>query len=205
MQPELLDGLLRRRRIAINLFHAVEEQVTLGQGRLPGIEKTQFRLAGEGNSARPDQAEAILILILRQEDGEPVDAQGFGKAVGNLLKQAFNVELGGQVAGEFQQGAAVVIALAIKEPVHPLLGIVDDRLKEHRGQNNRHHPGSTAVDGRERRAQEVGGEGDGAEVESHDSRGRQGVRNAPPEDDVDVHQPVADDGITKRHGEDRQK
>jgi hypothetical protein len=199
----LFNGFLRRRRKAKGPLDAVKEKVAFRQGRLGRVEKACIGLAGEIHAARAHQAEAVRFR--GQEYGEPVHAQGFRQAVGNLLEQAVNVQFRSEVARELQQRAAVIIALAIEEPVHPLLDVVHDRLKQDGGEHNRHHPGAPAVDGRERGAEEIREQGDEAEIHTDNGRRGQGVGNAAAEDDVNIHQPVTHNGIAKGDGQDRQE
>ncbi len=127
-----------------------------------------------------------------------IDLDGFADARHQALGEPVEHDVGIQVAGEADQRAAVVVPVAVERAIDAPLQAVLDRL----GQQNHDDRGEErddpplirlALDERAARGAEDGDE-------DRDAGGdRRGVDQQALEDDLDVHQPVADDRRGERH------
>ena len=180
------------------MARAFEEQVRLGQ--FP-IEEAQVQgLFGAGGHPRIVSHAAFQReyrprgRFFGQKEAQVLDGEGFQQALAHRRQHGVQIHLGTQLAGELRQGAAVVVTVAIEILVEPLLNPGADGLEEEGcGQHDdqrRHVAGRGEFLGdqcaqRENNSVEAG----------QDAQGGQRVGIPPAEEDVDVHQPVAHDGI----------
>ena len=75
---------------------------------------------------------------------------------------------GTEAAAEFDQRFAVVIALAVKGAIHPSLNAALQRIEDRRGDENRDHQRPLAHRLRQTLVNELGNDGDDAEVAAQD-------------------------------------
>ena len=97
-------------------------------------------------------------------------------------------------AAELDQGLAVVVAMAVEGAIHPALNAALERIEDRRRDQNGQHQRPLAHRLRHRVVDQDGDERDDAEVAADNQRRGQRIRHAALEDQVRVHQPVADDG-----------
>ena len=132
----------------------------------------------------------------REHQRHAIDHQRLGHPAQQPLAEPRQVQIAVQVAGETDQRPAVVVAIAVVGAVERIL----DRVLDRAGQQ--HHD-----DRRQQRDDRVGfltvqeeaaGEAEQHRVDRGDRRQRSGGDQRPLDDDLDVHQPVADDRRGKR-------
>jgi len=98
---------------------------------------------------------------------------------------------------EFHQCSAVVVARAIENLVQPLLNPVFDGVKEQRRYDHgEDEAGRTAA--RNPRLNQLRYSGYDSEINAHNGCGRKRVNDAAFEDEIHIHQAIAENGITKR-------
>ena len=127
-----------------------------------------------------------------RHQAQPVDDQRVLDAGEQALGQPIEVEIGVQLAGEADQRAAVVVAVAVEHPLDRALHAVLHRAGEqqhHHGGERGDHPPVVVLRGHEVDA----GGADDHRVDRHDGADRGGVDQQPLQDALDVHQPVAHD------------
>ena len=134
----------------------------------------------------------------REHERHPIHDQRFGDAVHQPLAQALEVEIAVQIAGEADQGAPVVVAVAVVDPIEPGLDRVLDRARQQHDDESREQRDDrilllvgVAQENRAGRAQQDG-------VDGGDRRQRRGVDQRALDDHLDVHQAVAHDGGSER-------
>jgi len=135
------------------------------------------------------QPEAAAVL-LRQEEGHVVHRERVQQPLADAAQRAVEIHLRSELAREAEQRAAVVEAVAVEDvPVELLLDPVAQRLEDQRRNQHQQHHGRRAefVAARERIDQQ-------RHEAQHRERGQQ-IDVALLEDDVDVHQPVAQDRV----------
>ena len=190
------------RRLAQRLMRVLVEQVA-GLERLL-LEKAQIERAGVGDAERLGQAEMLGLLGAGEEDGDAVHQQRAREAVDHRAEHLVEIGFGAQVAAELDQGAPVVVTLAIEHAVEALLDPVLHGLEQERGHDHGHHQAGGPGAGHAR-VHDLRRHADRAEVETQNGRRRQRVGHAALEDDVHVHQPVADDGVAEGQGQEHQR
>ena len=209
----------RDRRVLADAWHEVEQPLIApeldllggeagGRERIVeahGVTALQARADARGRSQlwRRRAVEALLrqrleiTLVNREEKGHAIELDGFAHARHHALGQAIEVEVAVQLAREADQRAAIVVAIAIEGTVDRILQAVLHRL----GQQHHHHRGEerddpamlvfTLDEVAARRAQDQ-------HVDRDDGGDRRGVDQQTLEDDLDVHQAIADDRRRER-------
>src|SRR5258705_3537840 len=109
-----------------------------------------------------------------------------------------------QVAAKFHQRPAVVITLAVEEPVQALLNPFFYGLEEQSRDNDCNHQPSRSSAGKAG-VDYLGGGTNGSEVHPYDGGGGEGVSHAALEDDVHIHQAVAHDGVAEGERQENQR
>ena len=142
MQVQPLDRLLRRGREAKRASDTVKKQILLALLAASGVKETRIQSLGVTHAARLDQAE--LVRIRRPKNRQAIDAQGLGQLHSYLLEETIHMQLGTQFARELQQGAAIVITLAVKEPVQPHLYPIHHGLEKQSSDDDCQDPPTTA-------------------------------------------------------------
>ncbi len=113
------------------------------------------------------------------------------------MEQGLEVGLGTEAAAELDQRLAVIVAMAVKGAVDPALNAALEGIEDGRSGQNGDDQRPLAYGFRQALVDHEGDEGDDAEVAAGDEAGGQRVGHAALEDQVGVHQPVADDGPTE--------
>ena len=160
--------------------------------------KLRSRLSPVARGRRAEgtaQLEAAGGVVL-QEEGHVLDAQRAHQAVSHGFQHVLDVGLRTQLPGELDQRAAVIVLVLVKEvAVQQHLNPVADGLEDEGGHEDQRHHGRTGqfIQAAHREDQAV-------EDAEHGERGQR-VDVALLEDDVHVHQPVAQDGVApgERH------
>src|SRR3974390_674047 len=204
VEVEALDGLACLRRFAHRLRRVVEEQVASPPLRALHVEESQVHLAGVSNAVRLGQHELVRPLRVCQEDGQAVDHQSVGDAVDDGGQHLVEVGLGVQVAAEFDQRPAVVVTLTVEELVEVVLHPVLEGGKQRGRDGDRDHQADRSGAGKVL-MEDFRDAADGREVRRRDGAGCDGVRHTALENEVDVHQAIAEDSVAKRQRKEYQR
>ncbi len=166
-------------------------------------QEIQIEAAGLGHAEGRGQKELGRVAH-RQENGHAIHQQRPRQAIDHRTQHPVQIGFRAQLAPKFDQRLAVVVAGAIEELIDTLLDPFAHRVKEQRGD----HHGQDQPD--RSRTRDLGV--DQFRDSSHyrevnpDNRGRrQRVHHAPLENQVHVHQPVAEDGISEGQGQQAQR
>ncbi len=149
------------------------------------------------------RGEAALALG-GEEDGDASDEKGLGETFDDGVEQGAEVGLGVDAAAELDQGLAVVEALLVEDAVDAGLNGAFERIEDDAGDDDGSQQSPDAEVG-EAGVDDLTCESDDAEVNSDQSGGRQGIGDAALEDEIDVHEPVTDDGPAEGEGKDDQR
>jgi len=131
-----------------------------------------------------------------QEDRDAIHRQRAREAVHHRREQRVQIRLGAEFASEFDQCAPIVIDRAVEKMVDPVLNPFPNRIKQQGSDYNREDPSHRtsawlpAVNQRRHTR-------DQSEVQTHDGCGRERINNASLEDQIHIHQAVAEDGVAK--------
>jgi len=115
------------------------------------------------------------------------------------MERFFEVVLAGELAGEVEEGAAVIIGLSIEDiAIQILLKPVADGLKDEGGDEDQdnYSSGRNLIDAAEAEEKAV--------ENSENSECGHGVDIALLEDDIDVHEAVAEDRVSPGDGDERE-
>ena len=135
-----------------------------------------------------------------KEDGYARHQQRFRQPVHDRAEQPVQIGLRAQAAAEGDQGLAIVVALAVEDPVYPVLNGAFERFEKLGGDDDgsdqapRSRAGQAGV-------HHLSRDRDRTKVKADQGSRRQGVGDAALENQVDVHQAVADDGPAKGQGQ----
>ena len=142
---------------------------------------------------RPEDAERPVGL--GQQDGHRLEAQRVGHARQQPVARARQVEVVVQVLGQPQERLPRAVALPVEEAVDPVLDPALHRAEEQDHHQAREHRDDRAVGlvFRQHRVHDSEGE----QADPYDRRHRQGVGDRPPEDELDVHEPVLHDRVSQ--------
>ncbi len=122
------------------------------------------------------------------------NAESLKQALAHARDHGVEIGLGTELAGEFDQGAAVVVAVTVEVFVEALLDPVADGVEQEGGGQHDGHGDHVAHVLEVLFDQAAEGEDEGVES-GHNAKGGERIRVAPAEDDIDVHQAVAHDGV----------
>ena len=206
-QVQVGDGAPHRRRPRSRngvdlMVGALEEQVRLRQ--LP-VEETQIRIAFRGGGEprvgahRAAQPEDRIAgrgehALFAQEEGQVAHRERGDQPLAGLGQHRIQIGFRAKLLREFDQRAAVIVAVAVEMAVQLLLNPGADRLEqESADQHHDQRRGVTQVVEVDV-GQAAEREHDQVEAGQH-ADGGQRVRVAAAEEDVHVHQPVANDGV----------
>ena len=179
-------------------MRVLEEDVSAGV-RLIEIQKTEFRAAFRGEElCRQAVAghQSIAAIERREEDGDACHQQRLRQPVHDGMEQSVQIGLRTQAAAEGDQGLAIVVALAVEDPVDPVLNGAFERFEKLRRDDDGGDQAPRACAG-QAGMHHLSREGDRAKIKADQRSRRQGVGNAALEDQVNVHQAVADNGPAK--------
>src|SRR6185369_208025 len=168
-------------------------------------EEFQIEPGSLGDSERLCQSEALAeLLVGGREDRYAIDIQSAREAIDDHGEQSVEIGLGVQVTSELDQRLTVVVTLAIENLIEPVGDVVLEWIKQQRG-NDDGGDKSRRAGTREIFVEQFGGHTDRCEVDSGNRTCGERVRHAALEDQVDVHQPVAEDGVSKGQRQEYQR
>ena len=136
--------------------------------------------------------------LVGEKDSDARDEQSVGQAVDDGFEQGAEIGFGTESAAEFDESFAVVIALAVEGAIHPTLNTAFEGIEDGRGDENRDNQRPLAHRLRQTLVNELGDDGDDAEVAAQNQAGGKRVSDAALEDQVGVHQAIAHDGPGER-------
>ena len=164
-------------------------------------------LCGSGFGGQPvGGGQTQAAMLLGEENRYARHQQRIRQLLDDRFEQRIEIGLRTEAAAKLDQGLAVVVAMAVEGLVDPTLNPAFERLKE----GGHQHDSDALAPVPHRLGKPVVGQpgrcGNHAEVARQDQAGGQRVRHAALEDQVGVHQPVADDGPTEgeRQKDDRE-
>jgi hypothetical protein len=165
----------------------------LAFGEFPTFDQAERRLAG---------------TFVGQENRHAPQIQGFHQPLAHRHQHQIEVGLGAQFGGEIGQGAAVVVALAVKAAVETLLDPVPQRMEQQRRRHNRNHP-SRRPQLLQLRLHHAAQQEHHAVKSRQQCRRRERIGRAAADEHLDVHQAVSRNCVRKgqrdqAHRENRQ-
>ena len=168
------------------------------------MQEVEVERAGVGDAVRLGQVELVGLVGVRQEDGDPVHQQGARQTVDDRAQHLVEIGLGIQVAAELDQRFAVVVTFAVEELVEILLHPVLERIEQQRRDRDGDHQADRS-DAGEVLVEQHRSHADGREVRGGNRAGSDGVGHAALEDQVHVHQAVAEDGVAEGQRQEDQR
>ncbi len=132
------------------------------------------------------------------------DREGLEQAVAHRSQHGVQIGFRVQLAGELHQRAPVIVAVPIEVLVQPLLNPVADGLEQERGHQHHRDQAGVAHILEILLHQAAEREDDAVECRQHAHRGQR-VGVSAPEEDIDIHQPVARDGVRQRQRDEPQR
>ncbi len=138
----------------------------------------------------------VAAMPIGEKDGHPRHQQRLRQPVHDRAEQPAQIGLRAQAAAEGDQGLPIVVALMVEDPVDPVLNGAFERFEKLRGDDDGGDQAPCARAG-QAGVHQFGRDRDCTEVKPDQGRGRQGIGDAALEDQVDVHQAVANDGPAK--------
>ena len=184
------------------LLRVLEEDVGACIGLIE-VEKFESRAAVRGEELRRQSVaghQGVTAIDAGKKDGDARHQQSLRQPVHDRIQQSVQIGLRAQAAAKGDQGLAVVIALAVKDPVDPVLNGSLERL-EKLGGNNDGGDQAPRSGARQASVHHFRRESDRTEVKANQCSRCQGIGDAALENQVDVHQAVADDRPAKGKGQ----
>jgi hypothetical protein len=135
-------------------------------------------------------------VAVAEENRDAIHQQRARQPVHQRGQHLVEIGLRTQLASELDQRAPVVVACAVEELVELFLNPFPYRIEQQRGDHDGHHQAVGSGTGNAR-VHQFRNRGDTGEVRAHDGRRRQRVGHAALEDQVHVHQPVAENGVAE--------
>ncbi len=150
------------------------------------------------------RCQRVVAVVGGKNHSDPGHQQGARQAIDDGVHQCPQVRLGTESAAKLDQRCTVVISFAIEDAVHPFLNGTLQRIEYLRRQDdgNDQAPGSEAG---QVLVHHFAGYRDQAEVDTDHGGRRERVGDAAFEDQVHVHQPVANDGPAEGQRQDDQR
>ena len=136
-----------------------------------------------------------------EKHGHARDQKSARQPFDDRLEQRANIGLRIQATAEFNQRFAVIVAMAVEDTIDPVLNPPLQRVKGDRDNEDRKPQAPLANRCRQTCVHHLRGQGDHAEIGSQQQTGGQRVGHAPLEDQVGIHQPVANDGPAEGQGQ----
>src|SRR6266849_6094923 len=163
----------------------------LGPGRL---EEAEIHGLGKAHAHGTSEAHVSRLYGIFHEDREAVDQQGLREAVHDGTEHGIKAHFVGERAAELE-------TVAVEKAVQARLNPFAEGLKKERGDDDGDHasdrPGGLRVE-------DTGDERDQSEINGGHGGGSSGVSQAALEDDVHVHQAIANDGIAETQRDEHQ-
>src|SRR4029077_448076 len=112
---------------------ALEEEVRLGEAP---VEEAEIQALGTGGKTGVgahgflEMKLGSIALLVRQEEREVLNVERFEQAVADGSEHGVEVGFGAKLTGKLDQGASVIILVAVEDPVEPLLDPGADGLEE---------------------------------------------------------------------------
>src|SRR5229473_7031348 len=163
----------------------------LGPGRL---EETKIQGFGEPHTHGAGNAHLPWLHGVLDENCETVDQQRLRNPVHDRTQHGVETHFVRQRASEFDERAAVIKAIAVEKAVQARLDPLAERLEQKRGYDNGDHAAGGAVRGRMENQRDQRNQ---CEVNSGHASGCRCIGQAALEDNVHVHQAIADDRVAE--------
>src|ERR1017187_2802078 len=204
VEVEPANGFTRLGSLAHRLAGVVEEQVALFPLRALHVQEVEVESAGVGDAERLGESELLRMLRIRQEHGHAVHQQRVREAINDRSEHVVEVGFGIQIAAKLDQRLTVVVAFLVKKLVEVVLNPVLEGVKEQCSDGNRDHQADRTGAG-EVLVEEFRDHADGRKICRQNCASGNGVSHAALEDEVDVHQAVAEYGVAEREGQEHQR
>ena len=159
-------------------------------------QEAQIQSARGCDAERLCQLELGWNLIGGKEYTHAVHKKRMGQTVDDRAQHLVEIFLRAEFATELHQRPAIVVPRSVEHMVELLLNPVLDWIKEQRRHYHRQNQARRAA-ARDSRLNQLRYPGDDSEVNAHDGGRCQGIHHTAFEDEVDVHQPVTEDGVAK--------
>ncbi len=209
MQVQLRRGALLSVGEVERGLRIFKEDMSAGVGTVE-VEKTegQLRVAahqGRGQPVRRLQSEAAPVAVCLEIPGQKHcharHQQCLRQPAGDGVEQVAQVGLCAEFPSEADEGFAVIVAFAVKQPVYTVLDGALDRIEQRRSDDDGGDQPVHAGIG-QALAHQLGGQCHQAEIKAQQRRRGQRVRYAALEDQVHIHEAVAHDGPGKGQRQD---
>ncbi len=194
---ELLEGAANGLADVSGAAGRLEENRSTGKFLPRGCDEGEIQRLAKAHAHGTSQAHRAGILLIFNKNSQAVDEKRLRDAIHHGTQHGLEPDFIRQGAAEFDQRAAVVKAIAVEEAVQARLNTFAERLKEKRGDHDGDHAGDRAA---ALQREDLGDQGHECKVNGSDRRGSRGIGQAAFENDVHVHQAIADDGVTKTQG-----
>ena len=143
-------------------------------------------------------------FVTTQKNRNAVHCQGSRQPIEDGGEQRVQIRFRAELPAELDQGAAVVIDRAIKSLIDAILNPFAHRIKQKRGNDDSQDPSQRPGAGLPH-VDQRGYSGYQREIHSRYRRCGQGINHAPLENQVNVHQAVAEDGVAERERQQSQQ
>ena len=202
---------LRNRRLRCGA--GVQHLVSVFEEEVSGLaligkptEEIKLKILPGGDTERLCQEELLQVfrLLAGKEDRETIDEQRVRKPVDHGREHGAQVGFRVQIARKFHQRAPVVVAFAVEDTVEALLDDALDRIEQKRG-NYDSDDQSPRARIRQRRVHLLSNNADHQQVQQRNNRSGERIRHAALEDEVNVHQAIADDRVSKGQRQEHQR
>src|SRR5579871_1016154 len=177
------------------LLRVLKEDVRMVESCAVKVEKAKGQFVLRRRGEKPMRcSEAHASGGLREKDRDAGDEQSARKPLDDGIEQRVDIGFGAQSAAELNQGLPVVVLLPVKGLVNPPLDAALEWIEDRGGHQDGDHKCPPADRRRKAVVDHLSNEGDDTEVAAEQRRRGEGVGYAALEDQVGVHQPVANDG-----------
>ncbi len=142
-----------------------------------------------------------MVLVI-DENRQTIHEQRLRDTIHHRREHWVKAHLRSERAAKLNQCAAIVQAVSVKKAVQARLNPVAKRLKQkcghHNGDHSAHHPG------RPRGVEQRSDRGHNRDVDGHHAAARGRISETSLEDNVHVHQAVANDGVSETQRDEHQ-
>ncbi len=145
-----------------------------------------------------EDLEGAPVVLVGQEEGQPLQVERVGDGLEERVGELLQIPFAAEIAGDGQEGLPVLVAPFIDGPIDQALEHPFERGEQGRAEND----GQGAEDdGVEPVLREKTGPGTDDEIDEGEDEEREGQGRRFLEEDLDIDQPVARDGIGKNEGD----
>ena len=203
IQVELLERLAHRGSGFARGARRFVKQNALRKRFVLGVQKTQIERARVAHADRPRHAVRAGMAFVLDENRQPVHQQRLRDAIHHRREHRIEAHFRSERAAKLNQRAAIIQTVPVKEAVQARLNPVAKRLEQkcrhHDGDHSAHHSGRPGgVEQRSDQRHE-------RDVDGHHAAARGRIGETSLEDDVHVHQAVADDGVAETQRDQHQR